>query len=450
MRLRSERMLRRAALVLLLAAPLGACGPSKKDLAPPNYEDDPAARSAMLASALEGHRAAFVLTWNGQRIGEARETFVAEESALGGYRFERSERVMVRRGDAISVARTVITVDVDPAMVARKVVVARENGSVQARSEAVRMSDNGWRISADGVEARLVDGAAVPATLVPLLVAAGRGQGVVYDGPVLVEGAGLARARLRVEIVGREAHARYQTAAGELRASARLTEDGQVEEAGLGAQLGSRRATETELAEAFDPPEIVDASAIKLMGATRLDDVRILVSGVRVPPPALPEIPEQTIVSGPNGVLEIRVTPAAWPQAGDGAWREVRERTEWVSSTLTDDLRVTALSASEAIAAGRGDCTAHAVVLDAELRARGYETRLVTGFVIESGALNRHRWVAVRIGKRWIPVDPMFDEVPAQPTHIALAVHGASPDELAFIDDVVFAGWTEASASWAP
>jgi hypothetical protein len=397
-----------------------ACAAGPKHLAPPDDQDDPAARSALLASALEGHRAAFVLTWNGERIGEARERFVADEDALGGYRFERSERVMVRRGDAISVARTVITVDVDPAMIARRVVVARENGTVKARSEAVRMTDNGWRVLVDGAEPRLVDGAAVPATLVPLLVSAWRGQGVAYEGPVLVEGAGLARARLRVEVVGREAHARYQTAAGELRASARLDEDGKVEEAGLGAQLGSRRASETELAEAFDPPEIVDASAIKIMGETKIDNgIHLRVEGVRVPPPALAEIPEQTVTSTAGG-LDVRVESTAWPAGG------------------------------EALSSGRGDCTAHDVVLEAELRARGYEVRLVTGFVVEGGALNRHRWVAVRIGKRWIPVDPMFDEVPAQPTHVALAVHGSSPDELAFIDDVVFSGWTSATAAWVP
>lgn len=440
---------------LLLCALCAACGPGRsRELAPPTYEDDPAARAALVATAMEGYRAAFVLTWNGRRIGEAHETFVAADDALGGFRFQRSERVVVRRGDATSVAHTSIVIDVDAAMIARRVVVERDGGGPKQHARASRLFDDGWSVQVGDAPARLADGAAVPSTLVPLYVAAGGSQGRVFDGPVLVEGANLAGARLTVDVEAQTARSRYVTAAGELRAVARLDAQGRLVEAGLGAELGSRRTDEAELAAPFDPPEIVDSSAIQVAGSPASDPggpaaLRITVSGVRVPPPALPEIPEQTVAMAPGGTWDVVVEPTAFPQAGSGPWRELRERTDWVARTLADDLRVATLSPSEALATGRGDCTAHAVVLEEDLRERGYQTRLVTGFVVEDGALRRHRWVAVRIGKRWIPVDPMFDEVPARPTHIALAVHGASPDELAFIDDVVFAGWSGAIAAWA-
>jgi hypothetical protein len=447
-------MWRHLALVALLA---GCASSGARDLAPPSYEDDPAARATLVAGAMDGYRAEFVLTWQGRRIGEARERFFASDDALGGYRFERAERVVVRRAGAVASARTVVTIDVDGAMTARRVRVQRDGGAGATLAEATRRVDDGWSIEVRGQEPRLVDGDAVPATLVPLIVAARGGTGAVFSGPVLVEGAGLAVARLEVDVAqgeggaGALAQARYHTAAGELRALARLDEQGRVAEAGVGAALGSRRVDAAELEQAFEPVEIVDTSSVMVAGAAPAAGgaLRLTISGVKTPPPALPELAWQTVASVTGGSWDVTIEPAAWPERGAGEWREVRERVSWVARALTDDLRTTTLSPAEALAAGRGDCTAHAVVLAQDLAARGYDTRLVTGYVLEDDALYRHRWVVVRMGKRWVPVDPMFDEAPASPAHLALAVHGASPDELAFIDDVVFAGWGEAIAAYA-
>ena len=44
----------------------------------------------------------------------------------------------------------------------------------------------------------------------------------------------------------------------------------------------------------------------------------------------------------------------------------------------------------------------------------------------------------------------MYDEAPASPRRLALAVHGATPDEVALVDEVAFAGWEGASARWVP
>jgi hypothetical protein len=342
-------------------------------------------------------------------------------------------------------------VDVDSAMAARRVVVVREAGAGRQEARAERQVDDGWRVTATGVGVRLIDGDAVPATLVPLYVAARGGTGVAFDGPVLVEGANLASADLQVDVSadGRTASAKYHTAAGELRAVARLDEQGRVAEAGVGAMLASRRAEEDELRLSFEPPEIVDSTAIEVAGSPESGGlVHLTISGVKVPPPVLAELPGQTVQTAPGGTWDVYVEETAYPGDAAGAWREVRERTHFVSGTLVDDLRFSSLSPAEALSAGRGDCTAHAIVLAADLADRGYDARLVTGFVLDDGSLHRHRWVVVRIGKRWVPVDPMFDEAPAQPTHVALAVHGMSTDELAFVDDVVFAGWNGAIAAY--
>lgn len=438
----------------LVAALAFGCSTARPDLRPPPAEDDPAARAALVASAFDGHRAAFELRWEGRRIGDARERFFADPGAAGGYRFERVERVVLRRGGTLSSARTVITIDVDAALHAQRVMVVRDAGGVLTRAEARRLSDDGWQVAVGEGPPRLVDGSAVPSSLVPLLVAAGGARGRAFAGPILVEGANLAQATLALEVDGasRLATGRVTTRAGELRSVSRLDDEGHVQEAGLGAALTSRRTDEGSLAAAFDPPDVVGDSALAVLGTPRAADtsgLRVTVDGVAATPRVLGELPGQTVTQD-GGAWRVHVAPTAWPQAGTGAWRDVADRVHRVARLLTDDLGMATISADEALAAGRGDCTAHAIVLERDLADAGYAVRLVTGFVLDDGALHRHRWVVVQIGKRWVPVDPMFDEVPAQPTHVALAVHGSSADELAFIDDVVFSPWRGARATYTP
>src|SRR5262249_28383297 len=299
---------------------------------------------------------------------------------------------------------------------------------------------------------RIVDAAAVPSTLVPLLVAgAGAAPGRAFAAPVLVEGAGLAEARLAIDISPdrRRAFAQLATAAGALRAEATLDQRGYLAAAGGPPGLASQRVDERELAAPFAPPEIVDTSAVAVKGAVASQKLHLRIRGIEAPPPSLPDLVAQHVVLGAGGEWDVAVAVAKAPRAA-GLLTEIRERTHHVAATLADDLAVAALAPDDALAAGRGDCTAHALVLAALLAQRGYETRLVTGFVYTQGALRRHRWNLVRVDGDWVAVDPMFDEVPASPAHLALAVHGTSLDELAFVDDVAFAGWERARAEAAP
>ena len=423
--------------------------------APVEDVDDPAARAAILAPALDGYQAVFILTWDGHRIGDASERFTASPAAAGGYRFERSERVQVRRQGAVSSSVTEIRVDLDDALVPRHVWVERRAGQVLVHGEAVRLVDDAWRVSYDGTPDRLFDGAAMPSTLVPLLVAAsGVASGRGFDAPVMVEGAGLAVAHLAVDVSGdrRTARARLSTAVGELRAQATLDDRGLILSAGEGAAVASRRATADEVAAPFDPPDLVEGSAVAVAGLAADPHwpgaLHLLVHGVRAAPPALDDLPAQQATLLDGGDWDVRVSAAA--PAGEDGLAVVRERTRHVSRLLEDDSAVAARGLSEALAARRGDCTAHALVLQSLLRERGLDARLVTGFVLDDGALRRHRWVTVRVGHTWVPVDPMFDEVPASPAHLALAVHDSSIDEMAFIDEVAFAGWEGATARLLP
>ncbi len=434
---------------LLVASLLASCAhPARPVLAPPEEVDDPAARPSR-ARALAGYRAAYRLSWAGQRIGDAREHLVADPRALGGYRFERRERVIVRRGGVATTASTTVLIDVDERLSARRVVVERSSGSSHSRGVAERLPGDGWRVTFGASKPRQVDGAAVPTTLVPLLVAsAGAKPGRAFEGPILVEGAGLAVARLALDVTPdrRRTLARIKTAAGDLRAEARLDERGYLAAAGSASTLASERvADETLLDAPFDAPEIVDSTAIAVRGvAAPGARLRLRIADVNAAPPRVPDLASQKITVDERG-WDITLAAPPPPRAAE-LLVDLRERTRDVARLLEKDLGTVALDSGEALAAGRGDCTAHALVLAETLRARGYGTRLVTGFVLEDGALRRHRWVLVQVAGDWIPVDPMLGEVPASAAHLALAVHGTDLDELAFVDDVAFAGWDHARA----
>ena len=81
--------------------------------------------------------------------------------------------------------------------------------------------------------------------------------------------------------------------------------------------------------------------------------------------------------------------------------------------------------ASDVLAAGKGDCTEHALLFVALARALGIPARGVLGLVYaqyEDGtpALYWHAWAEVRSGGEWIAMDPIFGQPVADATHIAL------------------------------
>src|SRR5262249_4821496 len=133
----------RTALLFALAA----CAHERYVISPPEEIDDPAAHLAFRAADLAGYEAAFRLTWNGERIGDARERFVRDGD---GWRFERNERIQVLRSGALATARTRVTIAVDDVLVPRRIDVERETGPARAAGRAVRLRDGSWQIVDDG------------------------------------------------------------------------------------------------------------------------------------------------------------------------------------------------------------------------------------------------------------------------------------------------------------
>jgi len=66
-----------------------------------------------------------------------------------------------------------------------------------------------------------------------------------------------------------------------------------------------------------------------------------------------------------------------------------------------------------------GDCNEHSVLFAALARAAGIPTRIAAGLLYTEGRFFYHAWNEVYLGE-WIAVDPLMNQVPADPTHVRL------------------------------
>jgi hypothetical protein len=71
-----------------------------------------------------------------------------------------------------------------------------------------------------------------------------------------------------------------------------------------------------------------------------------------------------------------------------------------------------------------GDCNEHAVLLAALARAAGIPCRIEAGLVYLQGRFYYHAWNRVYLG-RWITVDALFNQIPADVSHIRLVTGSA-------------------------
>jgi transglutaminase-like putative cysteine protease len=86
-------------------------------------------------------------------------------------------------------------------------------------------------------------------------------------------------------------------------------------------------------------------------------------------------------------------------------------------------------SAREVLRTRVGDCNEHTALYVAMARAVGIPSRIAVGLVFSHGAFYYHAWPEVYIEETrgrglWLPVDPTFNEFPADATHVRLARGG--------------------------
>jgi transglutaminase-like putative cysteine protease len=84
-----------------------------------------------------------------------------------------------------------------------------------------------------------------------------------------------------------------------------------------------------------------------------------------------------------------------------------------------------------------GNCQTHARLYTALARAAGIPTRFVSGLVaLEGKGFLYHSWTESLLAGRWVAVDPTYNQLPADPTHLKF-FEGHTSDDLAPIIAII-------------
>lgn len=110
-------------------------------------------------------------------------------------------------------------------------------------------------------------------------------------------------------------------------------------------------------------------------------------------------------------------------------WKRAILIHNYVNKNVQKVPTVSVPNALEVLKTMKGDCNEHAVLYTALARAAGVPTRILVGLVYgermasESG-FYYHAWVEVFTGKDWIAIDPTWNQIPADATHLAFVEGG--------------------------
>ena len=113
------------------------------------------------------------------------------------------------------------------------------------------------------------------------------------------------------------------------------------------------------------------------------------------------------------------------------ALRAVKKLLAWIYTTLDKEPTVGIPTALEALQSKKGDCNEHAVLFTALARAAGVPSRVAAGIVYMDGAFYYHAWAEVWLGQ-WVAVDPVFNQFPADATHIKF-IQGGPEEHMALL-----------------
>ncbi len=145
----------------------------------------------------------------------------------------------------------------------------------------------------------------------------------------------------------------------------------------------------------------------------------------------LPEETKDALESGPevnsNDPEIIALANKITADSGSDS-DKVAALNHWVYSNLDKSLSTNLSTASQVLSHKTGDCTEHTVLLLALLRAVNIPARELAGLIYMGGdfsAFGWHAWTEVAIDGRWVQVDPSWDEVIGNATHINLGLEDA-------------------------
>jgi hypothetical protein len=110
---------------------------------------------------------------------------------------------------------------------------------------------------------------------------------------------------------------------------------------------------------------------------------------------------------------------------------------EWLQHNIRAE-PTDAFSALDVLEKGKGECQGFALLFTSFCRVVGIPTRVVNGVTYSEAhqGFLYHTWAESWIDGRWVAVDPIFGQYPADPTHIKL-IEGEEPADLIPLIDVI-------------
>lgn len=112
----------------------------------------------------------------------------------------------------------------------------------------------------------------------------------------------------------------------------------------------------------------------------------------------------------------------------DTAEQKARKIVNWVYRNIEKKPVLSVPNALEVLKNKVGDCNEHAVLTAAMLRAAGIPAQIEAGLVFLQGRFYYHAWNVLYLDK-WITADAVFNQIPADVTHIRL-VRGEGGEQL--------------------
>ena len=194
----------------------------------------------------------------------------------------------------------------------------------------------------------------------------------------------------------------------------------------------------------IDDPRNVRRLRIRVEGAD-LSSPDVQGLGQHVDGNIVEIIDAQKLVAGPaDGDLAVYLRAEPFIESDDPDIRAAAEEavaraagtraraealTRFVNSTVQKKPTVSLPSAREVLRTRIGDCNEHTVLFVAMSRAVGIPARIAVGLVFVRGAFYYHAWPEIYIDESatrglWLPVDPTFNQFPADATHFRLARGG--------------------------
>ncbi|MGA2782035.1 MAG: transglutaminase-like domain-containing protein [Smithella sp.] len=134
-------------------------------------------------------------------------------------------------------------------------------------------------------------------------------------------------------------------------------------------------------------------------------------------------------IQSDNPQIKAQVEKIIKPTDADE--QKARKIVNWVYRNIEKKPVLSVPNALEVLKNKVGDCNEHSVLIVALLRAAGIPAQMEAGLVYLHGRFYWHAWNVLYLGK-WITADAVFNQIPADVTHIRL-VRGDSGEQMNLI-----------------